>query len=415
MSTTHNSNFRWYILGLSFLSSAFVSAIPYACMPVLFEEIRVDLGLSLVQLGTIWGMVNLAAIFVSLIAGLLGDRFGARIILGLSCILVGITGALRGFSNSFLMLAIMVFANGLARSIIPINMTKLIAIWFKNKNLGLANSIGSMGMGFGTMMAPMISATILSPWLGGWRNVMFFYGAMSAAVGSLWFLFAKTPKTDETTPSSVSVPLKVTIAKMIRNKAVWLVGLTITFRMAGIQGMTGYLPLYLTNRGWSEASAGGVLSLFYAMSTAGVIPLAALSDRIGRRKSIILIGVVITALSLGLIPVIGDWGIWVIIVISGLFMDAVMAILMTILLESKGIELSNAGIALGIAFSIGPIGSAIAPALGNSLAKYNDGLPFIFWAGFSVASIITVLMIKETGWRKKRNVSKAYQQPSSTP
>jgi len=115
-------------------------------------------------------------------------------------------------------------------------------------------------------------------------------------------------------------------------------------------------------------------------------------------------GMVVSTLSLGLLPVVGPGPVWVIMFISGIFMDACMAILMTTLLESKGIEISNAGTALGIVFTIGPIGSIVAPALGNSLAKYNSGLPFVFWAALSVLSVVTMLMIKETGWRKKRTV-----------
>jgi MFS transporter, NNP family, nitrate/nitrite transporter len=382
-------------------------------MPVLFEEIRKDLGLSLVQIGTIWGMTNIAGIFVSLIAGYLGDRFGVRLVLGISCLLVGLTGALRGFADSFFILAVTVFFNGLVKAMIPINITKLTAIWFREKNLGLANAVGSMGMGFGMMLGPMISATVISPWLGGWRNVLFFYGILSAAVGGLWFYFGRTPKSIGLPTDIIQIPFKKIFPTLVRNKVVWLVGLTMTFRMAGIQGMTGYLPLFLTNKGWTSAHADGALALFYALSTAFVIPLAALSDRIGRRKVILLTAVVVTTLSLGLLPVVGAGMVWALIVVSGLFMDAFMSILMTTLLESKGISAANAGTALGIVFTIGPIGSVFAPPLGNSLAPINPGLPFLFWAGLSVIALISLIMINETGRNKRKATGKNYQQPST--
>lgn len=403
-----NNRFKWYILALSFLSSTFVSAIPTSCLPVLFEEIRQDLGLSLVQVGTIWGATSAAGIFVALFAGLMGDRFGLSIVLGVASLLVGLTGALRGISHTFLVLAITVLASGLVKQIIPINITKLTATWFRDGNLGLANAVGAMGMGFGLMLGPMISATIISPWLGGWRNVMFFYGAISAVVGGMWFYFGKMPKDSGAFPA-VRVPFKQTFAKLVRNKVVWLVGLTIAFRMAGIQGMTGYLPLFLRNNGWAEASADGALSLFYAMSTVAVIPLAAFSDRIGLRKVVLLAGIITTTISLAILPVVGPGLVWVLMFISGIFMDAFMSICMTTLLESKGIELSTAGTALGIVFTIGPIGSVLAPPIGNSLAKYNPALPFIFWAALSVVAFVTVMMLKETGWRSRRVKN---QQPS---
>ena len=180
-------NYRWYMLALAVVSGTFVVAIPFSCMPVLFEEISKDLGLSLVQIGTIWGVTSLAGVFVSLIGGLLGDRFRIKPLMTTTCLLVGITGALRGLSVSFLTLAIAVFLNGVVRSIVPIIMTRTVGMWFRGRNLGTANGIASMGMGFGLMLGPMISATVLSPLLGGWRNVLFLYGAISAAVGILGF------------------------------------------------------------------------------------------------------------------------------------------------------------------------------------------------------------------------------------
>ena len=74
-------------------------------MPVLFKEISEDLGLSLVQIGTVWGISSLAGIFVSILGGVLTDRFGIKHIVGIFCILVGITVALRGLCDSFLALA----------------------------------------------------------------------------------------------------------------------------------------------------------------------------------------------------------------------------------------------------------------------------------------------------------------------
>jgi len=77
----NQSNYRWYILTLVVLTSTIVTAIPFSCLPVLFEEISEDLGLTLLQVGSVWGTVSLAGIFVSLPAGLLGDRLGIRFII----------------------------------------------------------------------------------------------------------------------------------------------------------------------------------------------------------------------------------------------------------------------------------------------------------------------------------------------
>ena len=167
MSDVGQSTYRWYVLALSAATFTFVAALPFSCMPVLFKEISEDLGLSLVQIGTVWGIASLVVVFVSLIAGLLGGRFGVKLVLSVSCLLVGITGALRGLSGTFLALTVTMFIYGIVRAIVPINVTKMVGIWFKGQNLGMAMGISAMGMGIGLMLGPMISATVPSPLLGG--------------------------------------------------------------------------------------------------------------------------------------------------------------------------------------------------------------------------------------------------------
>jgi NNP family nitrate/nitrite transporter-like MFS transporter len=184
---------NWPILALLTLSGTFVAAIPISCMPALFKEISDDLGLSLVQVGTVWGISSLAGIFVSILAGVLSDRFGIRLIMSIFCILVGLSGALRGLSDSFGTLLLTVFLNGVFRLIIPVNVTKAVGMWFRGPRLGTAMGISAMGMGLGLFLGPMISASVLSPLLGGWRQVMYFYGALSALVGLVWTFFGSNP------------------------------------------------------------------------------------------------------------------------------------------------------------------------------------------------------------------------------
>jgi MFS family permease len=407
MSDTHQSNYKWYILALSIFIGAFVAAMPFSCMPALFKEISEDLGLSLVQVGTVWGMSSLAGIFVSLIGGILSDRFNVRLFLGIACILVGVTGALRGLSSDFLTLMVTVFINGIVRLIVPINITKTVGIWFKGKYLGMALGISAMGMGLGLMLGPMISATILSPLLGGWRNVMYFYGAISVIMGIIWLIFGREPVVkDSVNASSVTVPIRQALSKLLRNKGLRLIGVTLMFRTACIMGMTGYLPLYLREQGWTAASADGTLSAFYAASTLCVVPLSIFSDRIGSRKVILFPALVVTLVCLGILPVMEGVIIWILMILSGIFMDAFMAINTTMLMEIEGISSEYSGMALGIIFTIAQIGSTVSPPLGNSLASIDPGLPFIFWASLSIVSLFTLTINKETGRRRIKGLGK---------
>jgi MFS family permease len=403
MPYSNSSVYRWYVLALLTITGTLVAAIPLSCMPVLFPEISEDLGLDLVQIGTIWGISSLAGIFVSIIGGVLSDKFSIRSILIIFCILTGVTGALRGLANDFFSLTATVFLNGMVRMVVPVIVTKAVGMWFTGPRHGLAQGIGAMGMGLGLMLGPLISATLLSPALGGWRNVMYFYGAVSAFVGILWlFMVRQPPQVQTTSENTTRLPLRQALGKLLRLKALWLLGLTLMFRISGIMGMTGYLPLYLQGKNWNEAAADGALSLFYAISTICVIPLSFLSDKLGSRKAIMLPAILVTTVSLGLLPVVPASLVWVLVALSGMFMDGYMALNVTLLIETKGVGIEYSGMALGIVYTIAQIGSLVGPPLGNAFADINAGLPFTVWAVLSVAALVSFVFVKEPGWRKSR-------------
>ena len=100
-SANGNSRYKWNVLAIAALTHTFAVAMPRICIPVLFQEISGDLGLSLVERGWIWGIVALGGILTVLPGGLLGDRFGVKRVLVVACFLGGIAGALRGTSDDF--------------------------------------------------------------------------------------------------------------------------------------------------------------------------------------------------------------------------------------------------------------------------------------------------------------------------
>lgn len=132
-----------------------------------------------------------------------------------------------------------------------------------------------MGMALGFMVGSMLSATFLSPWLGGWRKVLVFYGAICIVLSLPWHFLR--PSHGELKHSSESRParsLRQTLAEVMRIKAVWLLGLAL-FGISGcVQGTLGYLPLYLRGTGWTQAGVDGVLAAFHGVSMLCVIPLA---------------------------------------------------------------------------------------------------------------------------------------------
>jgi MFS family permease len=371
-------------------------------MPVLFKEISGELGLDLVQIGTVWGMLSLGSVVVIPIGGLISDRFGVKRTIVLVCFLTGLTGALRGFSNDFLSLMATSFLWGLISSVAMPVLNIIASLSVPRRQQGLAQGLLGAGGGIGFILGAMISATILSPWLGGWRNVLFLYGGVAIVISLLWLFTVKEPARVKTVDSKGSTPLRQAFTRLLRLKAIWLLGVALLAYYGCIQGMSGFLPLYLRGNGWQAAAADGTLATYSGVSALMVIPLTLLSDKIGSRKLCLFGGFAAGMLGIGLLSVIHNELVWVLIIISGFFGIA-PPLLTTLCIETKEVGSTFSGTAVALVVAIAHIGGFIAPPIGNSLAGINYGLPFVFWAGLAICGIIALSFVKETGWRAGKN------------
>ncbi len=376
------------------LTYGIVTGAARLCMPVLFKQISDELGLSITQIGTIWGMDPLAGIFIGLPGGLLADRFGVRRTIAIVCILAGIFGALRGISVNFMSMAALMFLFGLMAAAAPSVIPKVTAEWFGGRQLGLANALLNVAWGVGAMAATISSATVLSPLLGSWRWVLLFYGVPCVLIGLLW-LTTREPTASELPDTTANkIPFKEAISRVLRIKDVWLVGLMTTFLWGASMGLIGYLPLYLRNIGWTPASADSVITVFSGVNTIGVLPMVLLSDKIRSRKIIVFISITAVIVTLALIPTAGTAGIWVLVIACGFLRSGGAALFNVIIFEIEGVGSTYGGTALGLANTISMVGAFLAPPIGNSLADINPGYPFYFWSALAAMSLPLVFFIK---------------------
>ena len=385
---TDRSRYRWYMLVLSGATATLAVAAPSMAMPVLFSEIAEDLQLTLVQVGAIWGIVSFAGLFAGLAGGMIGDRFGTKRTLAVACLLIGLTGASRGLSNSLVTMTVTVFLTGLVAATIPMNLHKVCAIWFSGRRLGTANAVISGGMALGFMIGALISAIVLSPWLGNWRNVLFLYGGIAVLMSIPWALTRVALAEQERLARGSSGPsIRRTFSHVARLRDVWILGIALLGVGGGVQGLLGYLPLYLRGIEWSAARADASLASFHAISLLVVFPLALLSDRIGSRKRLLVAATLMTACGIGLLSIVDGIVIWVAILMAGAVRDGYMAVFMTTVTELDGVGAEYAGTAIGLAMTLLRVGGLIAPPLGNSLAVYGPRMPFVLWAAMALLGL----------------------------
>lgn len=389
------SYYKWYIMILASLTATLVVAMPSMSMPVLFAEISEDIGLTIVQIGAVWGTASLAGLFTGLAAGTIGDKFGTKRTLVVGCVLIGIAGAMRAFSTDFITLSATVFLGGLLGPIIPLSLHKACGVWFSGRHLGLANGFVAAGMAFGFMVGAMVSATVLSPLLGGWRQVMIFYGIVAMVMSIPWALSRAAPDGESAAGAGSTMSMRQALSHVARLKNVWILGLAMLGIGGCIQGALGYLPLFLRGIGWPGPRADGALATFHAMSLLMVFPIALLSDRLGSRKRFLMVATLMIATGIGSLAIVPGPLVWASVMLAGLVRDGFMAIYMTMTTELDGVGALYAGTAMGLSGTLSRVGGLVAPPLGNSLATYNLSFPFLFWAGMALMGLVCLSFVKE--------------------
>ena len=392
------------------LTYGVLTGLDRMALPVLFKEISTDLHLSTVSLGAIWGMDPLAGIFVGLPGGLLVDRFGVKRTLTVISILGGIFCAVRGLSTNFLTMAASMFLFGAMAAMLPSIVPKAAAVWFDRRQMGLTNGLINVSGSVGSIAATMTSATILSPSLGGWRNVLFVLGAPMIVIGLLWLFTAREPdKNERQTVSTRRVPFREAISRVTHSKEVWILALISMLLWGANTGFGGYFPLYLRNIGWTTTEADSAFTAYNGAFLAGAIPMVLLANRLRAYKGMLFFSLAVTMVMFALVPLVSGASVWVLIIAGNFLRSSTFAVTNILIFDIAGIGNAYGGTAMGMASSIGMIGGFFAPPVGNSLDAPWPGSAFFLLVGngspgFALISFFEKAEGNQRGYKRTRQL-----------
>ncbi len=391
-SKRQDSAYRWVILAMVTLSGFLVMGFPTTGLSALFSEIAESLDLSLVDIGVIWGVGSLMGIFTALVGGSLIDQFGTRRTLVVLCLATGVFGASRGFAFDFWSLFLSSFFFGMVQPILPMNFVKLNREWFRSRQLGFASGVMSAGFATGLMLGSRLSATVLSPLLGGWRAVLVFLGLCAILLAVLWALVHP--------PVERRRGRRPDLRKIIGNyryvarfRELWVIALAVFGVLGLMRGLGGYVPTYLREIGWDAANADTAMTVFFFCSLIGVVPISHFSDRLGNRRLVMAFGTSMMSIGCALMYLVGDsfWGVMLAMAIGGFCFDSFMALKGAATTEVEGLELALVGSALGFVGMLQNIGSSFIPPLGNALSTNELNAPFLLWAASGAFATLVLL------------------------
>ena len=399
-SERQNSAYRWVILVLVTLSGFLVMGFPTTGLSAMFSEIADSLGLDLIEIGVIWGIGTGMGIFTSLLGGAFIDAFGTRRTLVLLCLATGVFGALRGVAVDFFSLFVFSFLFGMVQPILPMNFVKLNREWFASRQLGFASGVMSAGFATGLMLGSRLSATVLSPLLGGWRAVLIFLGVCAIVMAVVWALLHPPSDRPPAGRSTKGLNLREVLRNLryvTRFRELWVIALAVFGVLGLMRGLVGYVPTYLREIGWGAVEADSAITIFFFCSLIGVVPISHLSDRLGNRRLVMAFGTSMMTLGTLLMFLVGDnfWGVMLAMALAGFTFDSFMALKGASITEVDGLQIALVGSALGFGGMLQNIGSTITPPLGNTLSTVALNTPFLLWAASGVFATLILLSYRK--------------------
>ena len=228
--------------------------------------------------------------------GILADTLGPRTILTLGGLVAGVGSLLFGMAPGIEMALVGRTLVGFGVSVVFIAMLKLIAVWYEESRFATLTGAAMFLGNTGSVLAGAPLAWVAQA--AGWRSVFIVAGVLSFATGILsWFLVKDRPSgADMAHASSASDTPRHSawsgLLVVLRNRATWP-GFFFNFGLAGsffaFAGLWA-VPYLMQVQGLTRATASAHVSLYFIGFAVGSILIGRASDRMRKRKPLLLAG-----------------------------------------------------------------------------------------------------------------------------
>jgi MFS family permease len=172
------------------------------CMSIASKSVAADLGISGTDLNWLLGAFFWTYALGQLPAGWLGDRYGARWMLGAYVILWSLCTGLMGLATSATMLLVLRLGCGLFEAGAYPVAASIVRRWVPMERRGFASSVIAVGGRMGGAVAPILTIQLMFWWTFGdqwlsipkdsvaavtsWRPVMMLYGILGVLIAILF-------------------------------------------------------------------------------------------------------------------------------------------------------------------------------------------------------------------------------------
>ncbi|NOR45997.1 MAG: MFS transporter [Candidatus Delongbacteria bacterium] len=348
-------------------------------LPILITQ----LGISNFQAG----MLDFARKIPSLlnpIFGIIADKIDAKYFMIIGIIIITISMSLLGTVPDFLTLFILVFIAGIGTSIFHVPGPTIIKKVAPHK-LGLGMSFYMLGGEFARTLGPLMILGAVSLW--GFEGTYRVMPLGLAVAAILFFRFRKISVHKKIDPKDKK---KVDYRKYLGFFSI-IAGIVI-FRSGMHSALTLYLPIYLIAKGNSLWLAGISLAILQFSGAAGTFTLGILSDRIGRRKTLIILSILNPLLMFAFIFSSG-FMIFPILIVAGFILFGSNPIILALVQER---DTENLSFLNGTYMTISFVGSSIMVLTIGLLSDiFGLDTTYLITAFLSIAVIPFIYLLTE--------------------
>lgn len=402
-----SEKYWWKVVALCFFGWILMYADRTILNPVM-GQIGQQFNLSNTQLGLVNSIFFLTYAITQIPFGMVGDKYGRKIVITIGFIIFGITTYFSGVGTSFGVFMIFRALTGAGQGAFygPAYAMATESIPTKKRTLGTA--IINSGMAFGTSGGYLISSKIVLENGEHWSKPFFIMSVPTIIVGVLFFVLLKERvirpedqnKTSEESKSKEPIP-KTSLKEIFKNK-----NLVVTFVLCFCSIYANFviltwLPQFLrVERGFEGSSVGFIASLVPWASVPGAILFANLSDKYKVTKKFIYWLVPIALLStFGIAFVTNKTLLIVVLVLYGLTGKlALDPILVTFI--TKNAPKGSLSTTLSVYNFVGMSGSILAPYVTGAISDSMGSMK----VGFYLAAAMLLIGLITFSFADEKNI-----------
>jgi MFS family permease len=282
--------YRWAVLGSFMLVNLVMQALWIDFSPIM-RDAAAYYGVSELAIGFLAMLFMIVFVPLSIPASWVIDRFGFRRATGLGALLMAAFAVVRAAGGPSYALALVGTAGlAVAQPLLLNAWTKVAAHWFAEGErataVGLVTLANLLGIAVGMVASPALSSALS---IGAAQRVY----AVAAAASALVFLALarEYPPSPSGPAGSGERALMLEGLRHALSVPTFRLFLAVVFVGMGLfNGLTTWIDEIVGPRGFGTSEAGSLGALLLVGGVAGAVAIPALSDRTGRRKPWMLLG-----------------------------------------------------------------------------------------------------------------------------